>query len=76
MSHDAQPPDTLQRHSAGTCVRCRDATAPDPLGLCSSCSVQLRVELAAGLRRLAEYLGRWAAFDEWCRSHGAGPAGA
>lgn len=56
------------------CVRCHDAETPDPLGLCSTCAVHLRIELAAGLRRFAEYLANWAAFDEWCRRRGAGPS--
>jgi hypothetical protein len=33
-----------------------------------------RIELAAGLRRLADYLAAWAAFDDWCRRSGSGPA--
>jgi hypothetical protein len=56
------------------CIRCQSAEAPEPLGFCPVCVVQTRVELAAGIRRLGEYLAAWAAFDEWCRSAGVGPA--
>jgi hypothetical protein len=56
------------------CIRCTTAKAPEPLGLCTTCVVQTRIELASGIRRLGEYLAAWAAFDDWCRSRGAGPA--
>jgi hypothetical protein len=62
--------------SAVICVRCDNAPAPEPLGFCPTCVVQTRIEMVAGLRRLGEYLAAWAAFDEWCRRRGAGPASA
>ena len=70
LQQETQPP------FAGRCIRCLEADTSDPLGVCATCSVQLRIELATGLRRFADYLAKWAAFDEWCRGHGAGPAGA
>ena len=47
------------------CVRCKRASAPEPLGLCSSCVMNTRVEVLAGLERLDEYLAAWAAFERW-----------
>jgi hypothetical protein len=47
------------------CIRCQKTTAPDPLGLCTVCAVQTRVELSEGFRRLHHYLGAWAAFEAW-----------
>lgn len=35
--------------------------------LCPLCSFATRIEAARGLRRLSEYLGNWAAFEEWTR---------
>jgi hypothetical protein len=58
----------------GTCVRCRSRQVTGSVELCPSCATETRVEFAAGLRRLTEYLGRWAAFDEWCREAGVDPA--
>jgi hypothetical protein len=58
----------------GTCVRCRSRQVTASAELCPSCATETRVELAAGLRRLGEYLSRWAAFDEWCREAGVGPS--
>ena len=52
------------------CIRCRDIEAPEPLGLCAACTVQTRLEITEGLRRLAGYLAAWAAFDEWLRRAG------
>ena len=57
-----------------TCIRCNDGSAPEPLGLCTSCVMYTRVEVSAGLRRLAKYLTAWADFDEWLRRHGRGSA--
>jgi hypothetical protein len=56
------------------CIRCGDHEAPGPLGFCSACVVQARVEATRGFRRLTEYLAAWAAFDEWCRSSGTTPS--
>ncbi len=57
-----------------TCIRCNKGSAPEPLGLCASCVMHTRVEVAAGLRRLGRYLNAWADFDEWLRAHGRGSA--
>ena len=56
------------------CVRCGSPHICDALGLCLNCSIELRREFYAGLDRLNEYLGAWAAFQEWEaeRSVGAG----
>jgi hypothetical protein len=56
------------------CIRCHTVDIAEPLDLCPSCSVHTRIELATGLRRLAEYLAAWAAFDEWCLKHRGRPA--
>jgi hypothetical protein len=47
------------------CIRCQTTNAPDPLGLCTVCAVQTRMELSAGFRRLQRYLSAWAAFEAW-----------
>lgn len=49
------------------CIRCRQAEAPQPLGLCAPCAMHTRIEIAEGLRRLAGYLAAWAAFEDWLR---------
>lgn len=48
------------------CVRCISRVADDG-ELCPLCSFATRIEAARGLRRLSEYLGNWAAFEEWTR---------
>jgi hypothetical protein len=47
------------------CVACGNPHICDPLGLCLSCTIDLRREFYAGLEDLNAYLGRWAAFEEW-----------
>lgn len=49
------------------CIRCKTMEAPQPLGYCPVCALNVRIELATGFRHLAEYLGAWAAFEEWLR---------
>jgi hypothetical protein len=71
QAHHTEQPDNCVE---GTCVRCRERDASDTVGLCPACSMQTRIEFAAGFRRLGEYLSAWAAFDDWCRDAGAGPA--
>jgi len=56
------------------CVRCGETDAPDPLGYCATCAVQVRVELSDGFKRLRSYLAAWAAFDAWLHGHDEGPA--
>jgi hypothetical protein len=57
-----------------TCIRCNDASAPEPLGLCTPCAMHTRLEVVAGLRRLHNYLDAWANFDAWLRRRGRGSA--
>jgi hypothetical protein len=47
------------------CVRCGCPHICDPLGLCLSCTIDLRQEFYAGLEQLTDYLASWAAFQEW-----------
>jgi hypothetical protein len=47
------------------CVRCLATDAPEPLGLCTACALNTRIEIAAGMQRLSAYLAAWAAFDDW-----------
>ena len=51
------------------CIRCQETSAVEPLGYCTTCFIDTKLELAAGLRRLSEYLASWAAFEEWERRH-------
>ncbi len=71
QAHDTEHSDSA---TGGICVRCRERNASGEVGLCPSCAIQTRIEFAAGFRRLGEYLSAWAAFDDWCRDSGAGPA--
>jgi hypothetical protein len=49
------------------CIACDDEIALlDEDGICPVCRVHLKIEAAAGLKRLAGYLEAWAAFGEWC----------
>ena len=50
-----------------TCIRCRSAEAPHPLGYCPACAVHTQIEVAGGLRQVAAYLAAWAAFEDWLR---------
>jgi hypothetical protein len=63
----------MQAHSYGLCIRCRAEEAPEPLGLCTACVLHTRIEIGAGLSRLAQYLASWAAFDDWLRARGVEP---
>jgi hypothetical protein len=47
------------------CVRCGSPHVCDPLGLCLSCTIDLRREFYAGLEQLTAYLASWAAFQDW-----------
>jgi hypothetical protein len=53
------------------CIRCRDATAPEPLGFCAPCAMHVRVEVTDGFARFAGYLEAWAAWNAWLRSRGS-----
>jgi hypothetical protein len=47
------------------CIRCnRNETPPDRV-YCVHCTFAVRAEVEDGLRRLADYLASWAAFDAW-----------
>jgi hypothetical protein len=59
-----------------SCIRCGDVQTPDGEGYCTSCLREARAEVFSGMRRLGEYLAAQAAFDEWLRARGAGPAAA
>jgi hypothetical protein len=37
----------------------------DPLGYCSSCGIETKLELMAGFRRLNTYLAVWAGSQDW-----------
>ena len=56
------------------CIRCKEAPVSGALGLCASCVVHTRLEVATGLRRFRAYLDAWAGFDEWLRRRGRGGA--
>jgi hypothetical protein len=48
------------------CVLCGERQTADGRAYCAKCSFVVRVEIEDGMRRLADYLDSWAAFDEWC----------
>jgi hypothetical protein len=57
------------------CIRCGDhETLPDR-PYCIHCTFAVRAEVEDGLRQLAEYLGAWARFDEWCKARGLAAVG-
>jgi hypothetical protein len=49
------------------CIRCDESFAVDELGYCGHCHWVVKAEVVNGLSRFAEYLAKWAQFDEWCR---------
>jgi rhodanese-related sulfurtransferase len=56
------------------CIRCGENETPPDRPYCVHCMSAVRAEVEAGLRRLAEYLGAWAAFDAWCDARHAAAA--
>jgi len=52
------------------CIRCHNATAPEPLGFCAPCAMHVRIEVGDGFRRFAGYLEAWAAWHAWLRRRG------
>lgn len=54
------------------CVRCKEAPAATPEGLCGHCHWAVRAEVEEGLYALREYLKSWARFDAWEKAHGQG----
>jgi hypothetical protein len=56
------------------CICCGEDNAADALGYCLACLADARTEVSSGMSKLTEYLAAWAAFDEWLRLRGAGPA--
>ena len=55
------------------CIRCHIRHADDGDDHCHVCAFATRIEAARGLQRLDEYLGAWAAFEDWLERnrHGA-----
>ena len=45
-----------------------------PAGYCEPCLWEVRAEVDYGLDRLAEYLGHWAQFTDWCDDEGRAAA--
>ena len=56
-----------------TCIRCGKDEAHEATAYCAPCAMHAR-RSASGMRRLGEYLAAWAAFDDWLRARGTGPA--
>ena len=56
------------------CIRCREAEARGELGLCERCAVPTCIEYLTGLERLEQYLGAWAAFQDWLEGRKLQPA--
>lgn len=50
---------------SGYCVRCEHASTVAGEELCSLCVWAVRAEVAEGLDRIGDYLGKWAAFTEY-----------
>jgi len=48
------------------CIRCGEHETPLERPYCVHCTFAVRAEVEDGLRKLADYLGAWAAFDAWC----------
>jgi hypothetical protein len=57
------------------CIRCQEQETSSDRPYCVHCTFAVRAEVEGGLRRLADYLGAWAAFDAWCAAQ-ARPAAA
>jgi hypothetical protein len=53
------------------CAHSQVSEGQQPQALCSACEIEIRLETAAGLRRLSLYLAAWARFDEWLRNRPA-----
>ena len=47
------------------CIRCNDHETPTDRPYCVHCTFAVRAEVEVGLKRLADYLEAWAAFDAW-----------
>jgi len=59
------------------CARCGEHPArSEDEPFCAICVISIKVEVARGLTQLAAYLRGWAAFQEWCESHGRAGAAA
>jgi hypothetical protein len=50
------------------CIRCGEHETPPDRPYCVHCTFAVRAEVEDGLRKLADYLSAWAAFDAWCAS--------
>jgi hypothetical protein len=58
------------------CIRCNDHETRPDRPYCVHCTFAVRAEVEDGLRRLAEYLASWAAFEAWDAGRTAHPAAA
>jgi hypothetical protein len=56
------------------CIRCNEHETPPDRLYCVHCTFAVRAEVEDGLRRLAEYLAAWAAFEAWDAARLAHPA--
>lgn len=59
------------RYPVEMCVRCHWRAACYGDDHCHLCAFATRMEAARGLRRLDEYLGAWAAFEDWLERRGS-----
>jgi hypothetical protein len=57
------------------CIRCQEHETSPERPYCVHCTFAVRAEIEDGLRRLSDYLGAWAAFDEWCAARDRVPTG-
>src|SRR3982751_1849555 len=55
------------------CIRCGEHETPPDRPYCVHCTFAVRAEVEDGLRKLADYLSAWAAFDEWCSARDRRP---
>jgi len=58
------------------CIRCHENETSADRPYCVHCTFAVRAEVEDGLRRLADYLTAWAAFDQWCESRTGSTAAA
>jgi hypothetical protein len=58
------------------CIRCNQHETPPDRPYCVHCTFAVRAEVEDGLRRLAEYLAAWAAFQAWDADRAAHAAAA
>jgi hypothetical protein len=61
----------LSDRSSVTCIRCSDRETPADRPYCVHCTFVVRAEIEDGLRRIGDYLAKYAAFADW--EDGAAP---